>query len=140
MDRMNFSFMGLSHENFTFQITAVKYSLSFGQLDSVRQRFWFLSCDLGLLCDPPYWISPKLPSIFAVHPINACDLLMAWCSVYLRVCEGGTADFLSLRESYVWKQREHLLSPCTLLQNHKVRMTSRSPAHHTNTFMLGQTD
>lgn len=38
---------------------------------------------------------------------------------------GGTADFLSLRESDVWKQREHLLSPCTLLQNHKVQMTLR---------------
>lgn len=140
------------HENLTHlilglksQITVVMYTRLpdwvSDSLDSVRQRFWFWSCGLGLLSDPPYWISPKLPSIFTVHPINACDLLMAWCSVCVSMhVRGGTADFLSLRKSDVWKQREHLLSPCTLLQNHKVQMTSRSTAHHTNTLTLGQTD
>lgn len=122
-------FMGVGHGNLTHQITVVMYTCLpdwvSDSLDSVRQRFWFLCCGLGLIADPPYWISPMLSSISAVHPINACDLLMVQCSVCVYVCVRGTADFLSLRETDVWKQREHLLSPCTLLQNHKVQMTLR---------------
>lgn len=90
---------------------------------------WFWGA--GLVTGSLYWISYSLASICALHPINACDLLMVWCVsalVCVCVCVWGTPDFLSLWKSHVWKQREHLLSSCTLLWNHKVQMTPRPPA------------